>query len=57
MKKRIIDEVKLKNVKIIKISNNNFRVYLGPYNNMDSMKKAFNDMNILNFENLEIIKQ
>jgi hypothetical protein len=24
---------------------------------MDSMKKAFNDMNILNFENLEIIKQ
>ena len=40
-----------------KISNTNFRVYLGPFKDLKSLKKAFNDMSIMNFENLEIIKQ
>ena len=57
MKKRIIDETKIKNVKINKLSSNNFRVYLGPFKDLKSIEKAFNDMDIIDFENLEIIKQ
>ena len=56
MQKRIKDELNLNNSKINKISNTNFRVYLGPFNNLKSLKKAFDDINPLNFENIEIIK-
>ena len=51
------DELNLKNSEILKISNTSFRVYLGPFKNLKSLKKAFNDISIINFENLEIIKQ
>ena len=56
MKKRIEDELNLRNSKISKISNTNFRVYLGPYDNIKSLKKAFDDITPLNFESIEIIK-
>ena len=56
MQKRIKDELNLNNSKIIKISNTNYRVYFGPYDNLKSLKKAFDDINPLNFENIEIIK-
>jgi len=56
MQKRIVDELKLDNSRIIKISNTNFRVYLGPFNNLKSLKNAFDDITPLNFENIEIIK-
>ncbi len=56
MQKRIIDELKLDNSRINKISNTNFRVYLGPFNNLKSLKNAYDDISPLNFENIEIIK-
>ena len=56
MQKRIIEELNLNNSRIIKISNTNYRVYFGPYDNLKSLKKAFDDINPLNFENIEIIK-
>jgi hypothetical protein len=42
--------------KIKKISDKNYRVYLGPFNNINSLQKSYNDISILNFENIEIIK-
>ncbi len=56
MQKRIEDELNLNNSKISKISNTNFRVYFGPFNNIKSLKNAFDDITPLNFENIEIIK-
>ena len=56
LKKRIKDELKLTNIKISEISNTSFRVYLGPFDNLKSLKKAFDDINPLNFENIEIMK-
>ncbi len=56
MKKRIKDELNLNNSKINKISNTNFRVFFGPFDDLKSLKKAFDDINPLNFENIEIIK-
>ena len=57
MKKRIIDELKIKNVKISKVSNNSFRVYVGPYKNINDLKSAYNIVSDLEFENIEIIKK
>ena len=56
MQKRIIDELNLDNSRIIKISNTNFRVYLGPFNNLKSLKNAYDDITPLDFKNIEIIK-
>ena len=56
MQKRIKDELNLNSSKISKISNTSFRVYLGPFDNLESLKNAFDDITPLNFENIEIIK-
>jgi len=53
---RIINETEVKNPKIKKISEEKYRVYLGPFNNINSLQKTYNDINILEFENIEIIK-
>jgi len=53
---RIIKETKIKNAKIKKINENKYRVYAGPFNNINSLQKSFNDISILKFENIEIIK-
>ena len=56
MIKRIKKETKIKKPEVIKISNKKYRVYIGPFNNINSLKKSFNDINILKFENIEIIR-
>ena len=53
---RIKSESLIKNPKIKKISNKVYRVYLGPFNNINSLQKSYNDISILQFENIEIIK-
>ena len=54
---RIKNETKIKNVKINKLSNTNFRVFLGPFRNLSSLKKHFNAINTLQFDNIEVIKK
>ena len=56
MSKRIKDESITGNPKIKKISNKKYRVYLGPFDNINSLQKSFNDISILQFENIEILK-
>jgi len=53
---RIMTESSIKNPKIKKISDKKYRVYLGPFNNINSLQKSYNDISILEFENIEIIK-
>ncbi|MDB3871849.1 hypothetical protein N9287_00195 [Candidatus Pelagibacter sp.] len=53
---RIIKETKISDVKIKKINEKKYRVYAGPFNNINSLQKSFNDISILEFENIEIIK-
>jgi len=57
MVKRIKEETKVNKVKIMNISNTSFRVFLGPYKDLNSLQKAFNDISIIDFENIELIKQ
>ncbi len=56
MVKKITNKTKVKNVRILKISNKIHRVYLGPFSNLNSLKKSFDDISILNFDNIEILK-
>ena len=56
MSNKIKNEVKLKNTKIIKLNETNYRLLLGPFNDIQSLKDSFEKMNSLYFENLEIIK-
>ena len=38
------------------MSKNSYRVYKGPFYNLDSIKSEYSDIIKLNFENIEIIK-
>ena len=53
---RIKDETSIKNLRIIKLSKTKYRVLIGPFNDIKSLKDSFEKMNSLNFENLEILK-
>ena len=57
MKSRIVKETTIKKVQISKITNTKFRVFLGPYDNLNSLKKSFNAINVLGFDSIEIIKK
>ena len=46
----------IKNSKIKKISDKKYRVYLGPFSDINSLQKSYNDISILEFDNIEIIK-
>ena len=53
---RIKNEVFLKNLKIVRLSKTNYRVLIGPFNDINSLRNSFEKMKSLYFENLEIIK-
>ena len=54
---RIKNETIIKEIKINKISSTKFRVFLGPFKNLNSLKNEFDAINTLQFENIEIIKK
>jgi len=54
--KRLENEFNISNLKIKKMSKNTYRVYKGPFKNLDTIKNEFNNIDNLNFENIEIIK-
>ena len=53
---RIKKETPVNNVRIQNLSSTQYRVFLGPFNNINSLQKAFSDISALEFENIEIIK-
>ena len=53
---RINKETNLKNSVIKKLSQTKYRVLLGPFNDIKKLEKSFNKIKLLEFENLEILK-
>ena len=53
---RIISETTITDPKIKKLSNTKYRVLLGPFNDIKKLEESFNNIKLLNFENLEILK-
>ena len=56
LKKRIEKETSLKNVNIFSINDTKHQVLLGPYSNINTLQSAYNSINNLNFENIELIR-
>ena len=56
MVKRINNETNLENTIIKKLSNTKYRVLLGPFNDIKKIEESFNEIKLLKFENLEILK-
>ena len=56
----MIDKIKtdilLTNIKLLELSKTNYRVLLGPFSDIKSLKDSFEKMNSIYFENLEILK-
>ena len=56
LKERLVNEYNITDIKVKKLSKNSYRVYKGPFYNLDSIKSEYTDIIKLNFENIEIIK-
>ncbi len=56
MVNKIKDETNIKASMIKKLSKTKYRVLLGPFNDIKKLEKSFNEIKILNFENIEILK-
>ena len=52
---RIQKETPIKKIMINKLTESKYRVYLGPFDNINLLQKVFNDIKILEFENIEYI--
>ena len=53
---RIKNETNLKNPLIKKLSKTKYRVLLGPFSDIKKLEQSFDEIKLLEFENLEIIK-
>ena len=53
---RIKGEIKMNNLIIKRLSKTKYRVLIGPFNDIKSLKNSFEKMNSLNFENIIILK-
>ena len=56
LKNRLFEEYNIENILIKKLSQNNFRVYKGPYKDFEKLKKGFHNIEKLEFDSIEIIK-
>jgi hypothetical protein len=56
MLEKIKKDSLIKNLKIVELSKTNYRLLIGPFNDIKSLKNTFEKMNLFNFENLEILK-
>ena len=56
MIEKIKKEALIRNLKIIRLSETKYRVLIGPFNDIKTLKDSFEKMDSLNFENLEILK-
>ena len=55
MMNRIKSEISVDFIRVIKLSKTKYRLLIGPFNDIKSLKTSFEKMNAFNFENLEII--
>ena len=56
MIERIKMKTSIRNLTIIKLSEIKYRVLIGPFNDIKTLRNSFEKMDLFNFENLEILK-
>ena len=53
---RIKNETNINTYITKKLSKTKYRVLLGPFNDIKKLEKSFNEIKVLNFENIEILR-
>ncbi len=56
MLEKIKKDTLIDNIKIFKLSETKYRLLIGPFNDIKSLKNTFENMNLFKFENLEILR-
>ena len=56
MLEKIKKDTLIDNIKIFKLSETKYRLLIGPFNDIKSLKNTFENMNLFEFENLEILR-
>ena len=56
MIERIKMKTSIRNLTIIKLSEIKYRVLIGPFNDIKTLRNSFEKMDLFNFENLEVLK-
>tara|TARA_B100002019_G_C21109819_1_gene517837 strand:- start:138 stop:404 length:267 start_codon:yes stop_codon:yes gene_type:complete len=56
MAERIKNESSINKLQIIRLTQTKYRLLIGPFNDINSLKNSFENLNTFNFENLEILK-
>ena len=56
MANRIKNESSVKKLQIIRLTQTKYRLLIGPFDDIKSLKDSFEKLNSFNFENLEILK-
>ena len=56
MKDRIKNQTSIKKLEINRLSETKYRVLIGPFNDIKSLKVSFENLSSFNFENLEILR-
>lgn len=56
LKKRLEVEFNINEINIIKLSENLYRVYKGPFYDLGSLKNVYNEIPNIDFENIELVK-
>ena len=53
---KISDESSINDLRIIELSPTKFRLLIGPFSDINKLRRSFEKMNLFNFENLEILR-
>lgn len=56
MLQKIKKEASINNIRIFKLSETKYRLLIGPFNDIKSLRNNFEKMDLFNFENLEVLK-
>ena len=57
LKNDLLNKIPLKNIYVKKISNNKYRLFIGPFKNFNALKTTYISLNNLGFESLNIYNE
>ena len=57
LKKELLKKTQINKLKIEKINENKFRLFVGPFKNFESLKSSYISLNNLGFDELSVYKE
>ena len=57
LKNELISKIELKDISIKKVKQNQYRLFVGPFKNFNTLKVAYISLNKIGFDDLNIIRE